>query len=276
MRVVCSAISGSSDVRNPDLEMRVLSAGRDTGDGKGERSSNNDRRPLRAVIGRLVCSRDVRYGGSLDALRHLPSRAEQGSGGRAVADLDRPSRGESRRRRKSSEESGITMIRRVDRRRDANLRAAELIRTREPAPAAVQELLGGKFGEMSTFLNCAFQSSTSATSKARGRSMTWSRASPARSSATSSWWRRRSTRCSPARRRQRRRTAVGRAVRSRRCRMRATRIDFLDAAGQSALPQRRAVARLWNVRPACSTARPGRGPLQTSYESHARNFKQRA
>ena len=68
----------------------------------------------------------------------------------------------------------------------------------EPDPAgaaAVQELLGGKFGEMSTFMNYTYQSFNFRNRQGRGRSTTWSRASRRRSSATSSSSRPRSTRC---------------------------------------------------------------------------------
>jgi Mn-containing catalase len=52
--------------------------------------------------------------------------------------------------------------------------------------AAVQELLGGKFGEMSTWLNYTFQSFNFRSRQGRGRSTTSSAASQPRSSATSS------------------------------------------------------------------------------------------
>jgi len=43
----------------------------------------------------------------------------------------------------------------------------------DPAGAArVQELMSGRFGEMSTFINYTFQSSTFATARARDRSTT--------------------------------------------------------------------------------------------------------
>ena len=61
--------------------------------------------------------------------------------------------------------------------------------------SAVQELLGGRFGEMSTFMNYTYQRSTSAAAKSCARSTTWSRTSRRRSSATSSSSRRRSTPC---------------------------------------------------------------------------------
>jgi hypothetical protein len=83
--------------------------------------------------------------------------------------------------------------------------AMELPPPSDPDPAgaaAVQELIGGRFGEMSTFLNYTFQSFNFRGRQARGRSTTWSRTSRPRSSVTWSWSRPRSTRCSPARRRR--------------------------------------------------------------------------
>ena len=77
------------------------------------------------------------------------------------------------------------MIRRIDR------IAVELPPPSEPDPEgarAVQELLGGKFGEMSTFLNYTFQSFNFRTGKVHGPSTTSSRTSPPRNLATSSWW----------------------------------------------------------------------------------------
>jgi hypothetical protein len=61
--------------------------------------------------------------------------------------------------------------------------------------AAVQELLGGKFGEMSTFMNYTYQSFTSVTARVPVPSTTSSPASPPRSSATSSSSPPRSTPC---------------------------------------------------------------------------------
>ncbi len=77
------------------------------------------------------------------------------------------------------------------------------LQTRLPPPSApdpdgasvVQELLGGKFGEMSTFMNYTYQSFNFRNRQGRGRSTTSSPASRRRSSATSSSSRRRSTRC---------------------------------------------------------------------------------
>jgi Mn-containing catalase len=84
------------------------------------------------------------------------------------------------------------MIRRIDRIQ------TELPPPSDPDPAgaaAVQELLGGKFGEMSTFLNYTFQSFNFRNNRAHDRSTTWSQTSPPRSLATSSSSLSRSTRC---------------------------------------------------------------------------------
>ena len=62
------------------------------------------------------------------------------------------------------------MILRIDRLQ------TELPPPSDPDPigaSAVQELLGGKYGEMSTFMNYTYQSFTSATARAPARSMTW-------------------------------------------------------------------------------------------------------
>ena len=75
------------------------------------------------------------------------------------------------------------MILRIDR------LATELPPPSSPDPAGaavVQELLGGKFGEMSTFMNYTFQSFNFRAASRRGRSSTWFRTSRPRSSATSS------------------------------------------------------------------------------------------
>ena len=61
------------------------------------------------------------------------------------------------------------MIQRIDR------LGVELPPPSDPDPdgaAAVQELMGGRFGEMSTFMNYTFQSFTSAAARKRGRSTT--------------------------------------------------------------------------------------------------------
>jgi Mn-containing catalase len=52
---------------------------------------------------------------------------------------------------------------------------AEIPPPSDPDPvgaSVVQELLGGKFGEMSTFMNYTYQSLTSATDRGRGPSTT--------------------------------------------------------------------------------------------------------
>jgi Mn-containing catalase len=84
------------------------------------------------------------------------------------------------------------MILRIDRRQ------TELPPPSDPDPvgaSAVQKLLGGKYGEMSTFMNYTYQSFNFRSRQGRGRSTTWSRASQPRSSGTSNSSRTRSTRC---------------------------------------------------------------------------------
>ena len=84
------------------------------------------------------------------------------------------------------------MIRRIDR------IATELPPPSEPDPAgaaAVQELMGGRFGEMSTFLNYTFQSFNFRNRQGARPSTISSPTSQPRSSDTSSSWRPRSTRC---------------------------------------------------------------------------------
>jgi Mn-containing catalase len=84
------------------------------------------------------------------------------------------------------------MILRVDRLQ------TELPPPSDPDPvgaSAVQELLGGKFGEMSTFMNYTYQSFNFRNRQGAGPSMTCWPASRRRSSGTSSWSRPPSTRC---------------------------------------------------------------------------------
>jgi Mn-containing catalase len=76
------------------------------------------------------------------------------------------------------------MILRIDR------LAIELPPPAHPSPnsaSAVQELLGGKFGEMSTLMNYTFQSFNFRGSEKMKRSTTSSRTSPLKGSATSNW-----------------------------------------------------------------------------------------
>ena len=84
------------------------------------------------------------------------------------------------------------MIRRIDR------IATELPPPSEPDPAgatAVQELMGGRFGEMSTFLNYTFQSFNFRNRQGARPFYDLIANIALRSSATSSSWRRPSTRC---------------------------------------------------------------------------------
>src|SRR5581483_1445056 len=82
-------------------------------------------------------------------------RRPNASGARSTTTAFRPARGGKRSSDCSPRKGGAPMILRIDR------LAIELPPPSDPDPAgaaAVQELLGGRFGEMSTFMNYTYQS----------------------------------------------------------------------------------------------------------------------